>query len=354
MANIIKIKRGLSTNIGSASLEQGELAITTDTNELYVGKEGGTIEKINMGGGQQEYHNEAYHGGLPTCTITNGNNGFEHSDTSADFTAFSADGMVYETTLTITQENISAMGFLVTITSPKESVTSGECILTIENTTTNEILIQTSEIGEIRTIKGLYSGDSIKLTFACPERVYIPMEVTVSAVMHLVQETADIENVLHSQMMIENFVTDCKISELKNEINYVRTGLKPRLLIGYDGESTPNLQLNLTAEHDNCEFRIYQGSQGNCTLAIGLQNFQLTENTVFRCKIVLKTPYRNSATTAFSWADDYGSFINITGDDVVDGVFTPQLLKVYEMEFNWNGFMMNCVVKGNRYTPPAE
>lgn len=47
MANTIKIKRGLSSNIDNATLAQGELAITTDTNELYVGKESGK-EKINV------------------------------------------------------------------------------------------------------------------------------------------------------------------------------------------------------------------------------------------------------------------------------------------------------------------
>ena len=36
MANTIKIKRGLSSNIDNTTLAQGELAITTDTNELYV------------------------------------------------------------------------------------------------------------------------------------------------------------------------------------------------------------------------------------------------------------------------------------------------------------------------------
>lgn len=41
MANTIKIKRGLSSNIDNTILAQGELAITTDTNELYVGVEGG-------------------------------------------------------------------------------------------------------------------------------------------------------------------------------------------------------------------------------------------------------------------------------------------------------------------------
>lgn len=52
MANTIKIKRGLSSNIGNTTLAQGELAITTDTNELYVGKESGK-EKIN---GQANYN----------------------------------------------------------------------------------------------------------------------------------------------------------------------------------------------------------------------------------------------------------------------------------------------------------
>ena len=47
MANTIKIKRGLSSNIDNTTLAQGELAITTDTNELYVGKESGK-EKINV------------------------------------------------------------------------------------------------------------------------------------------------------------------------------------------------------------------------------------------------------------------------------------------------------------------
>lgn len=52
MTNTIKIKRGLSSNIDNATLAQGELAITTDTNELYVGKENGK-EKINV---QSDYN----------------------------------------------------------------------------------------------------------------------------------------------------------------------------------------------------------------------------------------------------------------------------------------------------------
>jgi hypothetical protein len=46
MANTIKIKRGLSSNIDNTTLAQGELAITTDTNELYIGTKSGNI-KLN-------------------------------------------------------------------------------------------------------------------------------------------------------------------------------------------------------------------------------------------------------------------------------------------------------------------
>lgn len=46
MANIIKIKRGLSSDINSAVLELGELAITTDTNKLYVGSVSGVPQEV--------------------------------------------------------------------------------------------------------------------------------------------------------------------------------------------------------------------------------------------------------------------------------------------------------------------
>lgn len=48
MTNTIKIKRGLSSNISKVTLEQGELAITTDTQDLYVGTDSGNKK---VGGG---------------------------------------------------------------------------------------------------------------------------------------------------------------------------------------------------------------------------------------------------------------------------------------------------------------
>lgn len=298
------------------------------------------------------HHYEDYRGNiLPTCTITNGANGFNHPNESVDFTATSADGMTYETTLTITQDNMSAMGFLATITSSKESAAWGECTLKIENTTQNQVLLETSEIGESRTIGGVNTGDSIKMTFTCPENVYTSMEVTVSAVMYLAQATTSrVEDVIYSGTAIEEFITDQKIGYLKNELEHAKAGQKPQIHTG----TYPNLQLNLNAASDNSEWRIWQGSGGNCTLTIGFDVSEIGEESTFGCTVVFKTPHRSTATTAFSWDADYGDMVSIVGDDVVDGIFTPQLLKVYEMVFTWNGFVMNCVVKGSKYTAPQE
>lgn len=48
MANKIQIKRGLESNINKSNLSQGELAVTTDSNKLYVGTSKGPIQ-LNKG-----------------------------------------------------------------------------------------------------------------------------------------------------------------------------------------------------------------------------------------------------------------------------------------------------------------
>lgn len=46
MSNIIKLKRGLSSDIDTLTLERGELALTTDTNEILSVNDAGIIESI--------------------------------------------------------------------------------------------------------------------------------------------------------------------------------------------------------------------------------------------------------------------------------------------------------------------
>ena len=189
------------------------------------------------------------------------------------------------------------------------------------------------------------------MTFTCPENVYTPMEVTVSVAMYLAQATTSrVEDVIYSGIAIEGFITDQKIDYLRTELEHAKAGQKPQIHTG----TYPNLQLNLNAASNNSEWRIWQGSGGNCTLTIGFDVSEIGEESTFGCTVVFKTPHRSTATTSFSWDADYGDMVSIVGDDVVDGIFTPQLLKVYEMVFTWNGFVMNCVVKGSKYTAPQE
>ena len=52
MANIIKIKRGSSANLDSVTLQEGELATTTDTRKLYIGNADGTKTELGQQGPQ--------------------------------------------------------------------------------------------------------------------------------------------------------------------------------------------------------------------------------------------------------------------------------------------------------------
>lgn len=52
MANVIKIKRGSSANLDSVTLQEGELATTTDTRKLYIGNADGTKTELGQQGPQ--------------------------------------------------------------------------------------------------------------------------------------------------------------------------------------------------------------------------------------------------------------------------------------------------------------
>lgn len=93
MANTIKIKRGLSSNIDNTTLAQGELAITTDTNELYVGKASGK-EKINVQANYNQNDEKAadYIVNRPFYSEWND---FFNQEVSFSYSSFEQDGKTY-------------------------------------------------------------------------------------------------------------------------------------------------------------------------------------------------------------------------------------------------------------------
>jgi hypothetical protein len=76
MADVIKIKRGLSTNFGSATLQDGELALVTDTSKVWIGNGGNkfcinpTITKNDVGLGNVTNESKTTMFTSPTFTGT--------------------------------------------------------------------------------------------------------------------------------------------------------------------------------------------------------------------------------------------------------------------------------------------
>ena len=75
MANIIKIKRGNSANLDSLTLQEGELATTTDTRKLYIGNADGTKTELGQQGPQGVRGTKWWVGDFYSQMFDNANNG---------------------------------------------------------------------------------------------------------------------------------------------------------------------------------------------------------------------------------------------------------------------------------------
>lgn len=75
MANVIKIKRGSSANLDSLTLQEGELATTTDTRKLYIGNADGTKTELGQQGPQGVRGTKWWVGDFYSQMFDNANNG---------------------------------------------------------------------------------------------------------------------------------------------------------------------------------------------------------------------------------------------------------------------------------------
>ena len=150
MANTIKIKRGLSSNISNATLEQGELAITTDTNELYIGKESGK-EKINV---QSDYN--------------------QNDSTASDYIKNRPfyDSGISETLLDLTNPTLGAWNVYKTFENNNDvldfmnNLKVSDITLTVDNSSEN--CVDRSEIPTINLSRFNFPSDSYDVTNSTP------------------------------------------------------------------------------------------------------------------------------------------------------------------------------------------
>ena len=106
---------------------------------------------------------------------------------------------------------------------------------------------------------------------------------------------------------------------------------------------------------NNQEYRISLADNDNQSQVINVAFTDVdnlnTNNARYQTKLILQTSYRRNVTYTFNLMN--GSELPLSGDDVANNVFTPQRLKIYEITFTFNGFMVYGEIKSFSYTEPA-
>lgn len=111
----------------------------------------------------------------------------------------------------------------------------------------------------------------------------------------------------------------------------------------YDTQASANLTIL-----NNTEYRIETHS-GTSTLNINFEEGIGTVDTdTYKSVLILRTGTNDNDSCTVT----VPTGVILQGDDVANNTLTTQKLKVYEISFNWHGFMMVGLVKGFSYPAP--
>ena len=98
----------------------------------------------------------------------------------------------------------------------------------------------------------------------------------------------------------------------------------------------------ITADNEEIRCMGNDGTVSSLLLSF-LDTLTFTDSTKFSSSIVFKT---SSNGCSFAVTPPTSVSFKMAGDDVIDGNFSPQPNKVYDIIFYWNGFYLNGIVKG--------
>lgn len=98
----------------------------------------------------------------------------------------------------------------------------------------------------------------------------------------------------------------------------------------------------ITADNEEIRCMGNDGTVSSLLLSF-LDTLTFTDSTKFSSSIVFKT---SSNGCSFAVTPPTSIILRMAGDDVIDGNFSPQPNKVYDIVFYWNGFYLNGIVKG--------
>ena len=112
----------------------------------------------------------------------------------------------------------------------------------------------------------------------------------------------------------------------------------------YDAQASANLTML-----NNTEYRAETHS-GASTLNINFDDFEIVDTATYKSVLILRTGTDDSDSCTVTVPDG----VTLQGDDVTNNTLTTQKLKIYEISFNWRGFMMVGLVKGFSYPAPLS
>lgn len=289
-------------------------------------------------------------GNLP-ISVVNGANGFTQNQKS--FSAIASSGTTYETTITVNKENISTIVLSASLaqynsnnqTSTKFIETG--CVAKIEflYQGQSQTIKEVSTIGQSVLIEGAINGMQIKLTLQCSDNsknVMFKVNIENYCINETLNNTLTISD--SGDMYLQNILKQ-KTAELQTQIDWINNDTSKDIQVVplYDTQASANLTML-----NNTEYRIETHS-GTSTLNINFEEgFETVDTATYKSVLILRTGTNDNDSCTVTVPDG----VILQGDDVTNNILTTQKLKIYEISFNWHGFMMVGLVKGFSYPAP--
>lgn len=306
--------------------------------------------------GSKEYTYQPLMYNLPAIQVVNGEYGFTQENNTFSVEALSAGSEHCTTHINITQENIVGMILKISI-MPKDindSFLETNCTLSIYKNNTS--IFQSSKVGFQYFHVSVNKGDQLMLDWSrdgnFPPRDAI-FSVAISNYTTNEINTTELEEVMYSETDKQQEYTNIQTTNLANAIFTIRNKILPDVYI--DEYQYSNREINIPLSK-NQEYRISLQSNNNSSQVINVAFVDAdnlnTNKAKYQTKLILKTSYKRNVTYTFNLMN--GGEVPLSGDDVTNNVFTPQRLKVYEITFTFNGFIIYGEIKSFPYPEPAE
>lgn len=291
----------------------------------------------------------------PAIEVVNEEYGFTQENNAFSVEALRADSEYYTTYINITQEDISGIILDVSIL-PKDIINDSfletNCTLSIRRDDIS--IFESSEVGIQYLNIPVNKGDQLMLDWCWNGNVPprdVTFKVRILGYITNAINTTELEEVMYSIIDHEREYIDERSLELYNTFFMFKSEAVPDIYIDEDQGHHSEINIPLIK---NQEYRISLAGNSNKSQVINIgfmDTDNINEKSRYQTKLILQTSYYREVTYAFNIMNSLE--LPLSGDDVINGVFTPQRLKIYEITFTFNGFIVYGEIKSFPYPEPA-